>query len=928
MGAIAGSSRTSSYRVALGAEIGRTPDGPEVVSRSLLLAAHVPSRLELGWSCGRAPSTAGRWFSSSVGLEVTDRLGMDADTTAAGRWSLTLNGVAFADIPAGRGDRCLFRIQEPGYWEVLRDGAVEMSGTTTMPSVTALSTQLPLGSDDVVEALIVTRAHGLVTSWPRTLARLITALALCGAVLLRAWPRLSWRKPSPTVAWTSFALTGLLAVLAFVEPPFEDDGWVLATVENFGLTGQFGNYYNSWNSTYVSGAGFFHVLRWFFDISPSPLMLRLPALGATLAAWWLVCGVLRRLSDGDHRRWSRSCWLALPFFGLASVSWLVTLRPEPYLTLLSAAVLFACVRLVQRGDAIWLYLAFIASGAALAVHPAGITVCAPVVAVVPELVAAVRNRAIRWIDLGLALVVAAASSVWLVLVDLDVGGLRVAAAANTNPGNVTYTWRDAAAHYQNLFDLGNGPRRLTWLVCIVALVAYVSRPRNEARVIGSAVAMRSFVVGSVLLAWLPSKWLWHFGALSAIGAVLVAVELEHLTRRRTARSGWSVVAITGTTVVSLAVAWNRGLHWLGQTDLVAWGYTAYATDLGRLPVDLAAPRTWVLMTLVVAGALWIRSWFRADRDRRPLTQVPSMLAAAVTTGGIVATLGISVAMLVVAPVSRGSRWTLPAQLFRSVSSSTCGLADELQVIVPAWPTVLAVDDDVDAAANGPPLTGSEAGNPPAWPSLASAVWTWAAPAAHAAVSAWFDISHASAWTVDVFRSDPSLRVRAEYAVLEGSAAGHLGMEWLDPGVDAQWSTVQLRADGATHVRLVAVAGDGGTPGAWVGAAVPATALPGTLDEFLGSAPVWVSPYLRFYFPCVRSPGIDGGVTEVPRFALDSSVWSIRGDLTSTVRFVGDVASSRRLLLRWQDGSGSAPVVVLDELVPLVGVDTSPADASS
>lgn len=928
---VAGESKRATYQFAAGAsssessseDVRQIADG---LATPLLLAAHRPDRLDLEWSCAESPERPGAWFSTSRGSEVPDRLVL----LAGSGWTLELDGNDIATIEPGKGERCLFTAVAPDSWRFEVDGRIVEQGTASLPVVSALSTVVRPNGEDWIDVRIVTQPYAYRSSLLRVVSRAVTLLALVAVTGLLIWPqRRRIRRPGRLAAWSTAYVGGLLGVLLFVEPLFEDDGWVMATIENYSSTGQFGNYYNSWNSTYASATAFMHMLQWVLGWSSSLVALRGLALVVSVVSWWLMLRIFHRLSHGDLLRFRRHVLYALPAYSLCAISWLITLRPEPYIAMASAVVLLCAIAVVQDEDMRYLALAGVACGFAIASHPGGIVAVAPMLVIAPELLTRVRTRVIRLRDLAWSLMFPAAASLWMLFADLDVGGWRLQARLNENPGISNFTWRDDLLHYLSLFDAGNAPRRLSWLVVVVAVIAYLTR-RDRDIPLESALPVRSFVVASILIAALPSKWLWHFGALTAIGVVVVAHELDRLYRSRHSRTATQDLTLIAAMVISLSIAWAGGMVWLSQTALTAFGYSPEAADLGIFPLSLTAFRNWFAAAAVFALGHWI---LRRRRDGRERFIVGAGIAPPFIAMSSLASFAIALGVLVGGPIARSPQWSLPAQQLEDLVGSTCGLADELVPVGEAEPAdeLGSAAAEEELASFGPLWSEATDGAPVPY-LFASVIGTPSARTSselHHVVGSWYDLTDlADGATIALYtNSESAFSFSLQVGSERYGEIVPIEVLSLDTPSIGSWTEVSLagaRVSGANRIRVVikAVAADAGM---WAGASAPTVPLATSVTDLIGSEPTLVSPFVRFYFPCLELPAIDKGVAELPLYRVDSGIFSVFDGLTTVTQFGSDLQEAHQITLRWRDDLSLAQAVVLLRMEPLDGVDLPSLD---
>ena len=107
--------------------------------------------------------------------------------------------------------------------------------------------------------------------------------------------------------------------------------------------------------------------------------------------------------------------------------------------------------------------------------------------------------------------------------------------------------------------------RLSVAVLLLAVVGLLTRRRGEDTRVPSLPAS-SLAIACFLLAVVPSKWTWHFGALIGLGAVALSAESTRLLRmgRSAAATGRAVGALV-LGVVTTLWAWTEHSRWESST---------------------------------------------------------------------------------------------------------------------------------------------------------------------------------------------------------------------------------------------------------------------------------------------------------------------------------------------------------------------------
>ena len=361
----------------------------------------------------------------------------------------------------------------------------------------------------------------------------------------------------------------------------------------------------------------------------------------------------------------------------------MTLRPEPAIALLAVTGLAA---IGSFGDhpRLWpLAIAFLAGVLAFTAHPVGIVAFAPLAAATPMVVGWLRSMGIRGV-LVVATLLLCVCAVGMVLVasgaDIPTRLADGHLLARADPYDEPW-WREYLRY--NRFGQNGGystMRRLSLGLLILTVFAW-TRKRASGSAVGSSPAISSLpavtlALGLLSLAFVPSKWPWHFGGLIAIGAVAAATEVERFVReRRVDRSEIrSLVALVA--VASIALWSWQAAGSLGTIDLqeASW---RWLFGLGGYDWSL------VLLALIVVSAPFLLLARYGTSFRLSSLDLGWPVAAA-SLAAVVATAAILIIDAASAP------WTPIRQNLEALRGvESCGLADRLSTNSPSLTVELA-----------------------------------------------------------------------------------------------------------------------------------------------------------------------------------------------------------------------------------------------
>ena len=546
-----------------------------------------------------------------------------------------------------------------------------------MPIVTGLFTNLDLRSGKPPEVSLRTRAFG--TSWSARQFVAAGAAAVLAALALflligsrrRLRPLGSLRRGLQS-AWAARdasdgVVVGALLVWWIVGPTFWDDGWYWTEHRAFEEFGEFSLYFNSWGLSVPLGFWLEWLRHWVIGSTSDLVVMRLPSLLAVLLTWFICRWCLRGVSPGPPGSVVR--WTLAGVFLVGATSWGMTLRMEPVVSLLAVTTLAAMIRFSLAPGLLPLTIAVPAVALALTAHTTGIVAVAPILAASPAVVSWLRNGGRSAVlSLGALLLVGLALALMLFTLDADLttrlGNAQVLREAETH----SYPWWREYVRYTSFDALGGGTtiRRLSLLLLLLTVAVFVARRRPD-RTGVSALPARSVAVALVLLAFIPSKWPWHFGAFVGIGAVAAAAEVARLVRTRTEQGRLDLRFIAAMVVLPgvALLAWTAPGRWGAASVLenatARDGFNAY---------------TWLAVLAVVVAVAVV------DRTRRRKRQLPVNEELSTITGWSIAfvsfaAVGVTVAILVADATI--SSWSPARQNVAALAGGeTCGFADELR----------------------------------------------------------------------------------------------------------------------------------------------------------------------------------------------------------------------------------------------------------
>jgi hypothetical protein len=638
----------------------------------LPLLNRVPASLEIRLPCDLAPPIRGD--RSVLVLSTTRRTQRDGGLQIAlsgGRVRARVGNseVASAPWPAS----CPLGIDvERGEVRLLdRQARIRPETPGNMPIVTGLFTGLDLRAGAPPRVTLETRVYATSPSTWQVLAAGSALLLALGALVLlsmsdglrerfrlrrrvaRAWDA---REPSDLV------VVAVLVAWWIVAPTFFDDGWLWMQNRLLRDGGEVSLYYDNWGVSSPLGYWLVWLQHWVTGATDHLAVARLPTLLTLLATWPLCRWCVGMSVRGKLPRGAR--WTLVAAFLVGATAWGMTLRPEPFVGLLALVCLTAMVSFARAPRLTPLAIAVPAVVLALAAHPTGIVALAPILASARPLIGLVRASTHRVLaGLAALLLVGAALGLVLGTVDADLGS-RLAAAQLIREGELHDEpfWKEYTRYTR--FDQYGGSamlRRLSLGLLLLSVAASLTRRRTVSSGVQLLPAL-SVAIGLLSLAFLPSKWSWHLGALSAIGAVAIAAEAARLIRERGSRFG-GIRALVIPAVIALVGVWV----WFaspGQWSPFDLQRLIWSRDLNILP--------WLIALVLFIGLAARRS----RRRRRG--------ASAASSGGlewvlpVVSLAAVALTIAVLVGDAAISRWAPARQNVGAIAGSeSCGLAHGL-----------------------------------------------------------------------------------------------------------------------------------------------------------------------------------------------------------------------------------------------------------
>ncbi|MGH3821348.1 MAG: arabinosyltransferase domain-containing protein [Pseudonocardiaceae bacterium] len=667
--------------------------------RPLQLTATIPCATLQALDARPDGGTALRTLPADVGATPGEGLTV---STASGVVTVTASGSEVMRQPLPAGD-CIYQvIADAGGVRVSRDGAASGARTDLLvPQVAELTTDAVTRTSGLSVQLHTDARYQSYPTALKTVLLIGHGLALVALLVLAWW---WWRGEGaglvrPRLSWADAVVVATSLAWVVLGPLNIDDSWYLLMARNAMESGYIGNVIYQFNVTenpfvasqYAMQAwgalGDNWSLAW-MRLLPLAYGLATYALLRVLVATVLGRVALRRPGPG---RFNTVPWAVAAAHLLWWLPYGITLRPEPLIALGTAGT-FVLAELARRRRSMGVFATATALAAlTVTASPTGIVAAAPLVLCLPWLWQWWRERrqaADRLSRLTAALLVSAAPSIVIpvAFADATLGDLLESVAVHRWYYRQN-AWYEEYLHYANLLvgdDRGAWGKRLPVLLTLAVLLAAALGAGRRAGTAGPSGRLLSTAAvvtaaGLVAIAFTPTKWVNHFGAVAAPATVLLAAAVIRSPLPR--RIGTTALAIgTGGLVVAVSVAfagpnlWRPFSDWgqpFGHHVLVETPYSQSLLAPSVGPLALRNPLLW--LAIAAAGWWWARrrGWPSPDR------------AVLVTATGLGVALMLTV--FTIAPLRQYPGTSVALMNLRALTGQPCGLASSMQVLTGLGP---------------------------------------------------------------------------------------------------------------------------------------------------------------------------------------------------------------------------------------------------
>ncbi|GEE00315.1 putative arabinosyltransferase A [Gordonia spumicola] len=478
-------------------------------------------------------------------------------------------------------------------------------------------------------------------------------------------------------------VTAALVIWHFLGAGSSDDGYILTMGANAADAGYLGDYYRWFNVPEAPFDWYYSFLGHWAEISTAAIWMRLPALIAGLASWFILSRVLLPRLGVAVRA---SGWAVVTAAAVFVAYWMPFasgMRSEAIIVLGTLLTWWMVERAVATRRILPAALAALFAGLTLATAPHGIIAIAVLIAGSRPMLRVIRTR---HRDVGLLPLVAPVGAAFALVVMVVFRQQTIATVAESI--RVRYELGPTAAWYQELLrfyfltlshDDGALARRLPVLVLVLSLLATLAVLLRRKHIPGIARGpvwrlVASTLLTILLLSFTPTKWTVQFGVYAGLGAALAAVVTVVMAQQahRSARDLWIYLAAL---MLACAGATAGSNAW-------GWGYDFGISWSDKIPAlkGIPVPTLFLGLTAVAfLAAIWCHvrppSAEEIDHDtrRRTIARSTPLLVL------VVAVLLAEGALFARAAVNRSDSYSTLSSNLHALRGDTCGMADDVLV---------------------------------------------------------------------------------------------------------------------------------------------------------------------------------------------------------------------------------------------------------
>ncbi|MFT4125578.1 MAG: arabinosyltransferase domain-containing protein [Gordonia sp. (in: high G+C Gram-positive bacteria)] len=493
-------------------------------------------------------------------------------------------------------------------------------------------------------------------------------------------------------------VTAVLVGWHFLGAGSSDDGYILDMGRTSGDAGYLANYYRFFGAPEAPFDWYYDFLAHWSSVSTAGIWMRLPALIAGLASWFVLSRILLPRLGGAVRRSQWAMFTAAAVFIAFWMAFNSGLRSEPIIVLGSLLTWWGVEQAIATRRMLPAAGATLAAALTLAVAPHGLIAVALLLAGSRPMLRVLRRRAHeftvgrdrRWSGpAGLIAPIAAAAAIVVIIVFRDQTAATIAEGLR-----IRYTVGPTLAWYQEFLRFyfltlstqdGALVRRVPVLLLLASLCVTIAVMLRRKHIRGVDPGPTWRLMGAVLLTVLllsftPTKWTVQFGIYAGLGAAMAATATVAVAEsaRRAPRNLCMYIAGL---FLACAVATAGQNGW-------GWGYDFGIAWFDKAPVIAGQDLSTLFLVLTVA-ALAVAMWFHlrididAERGRVRDEGAASRTQMAIASSplAVIAALVVLVELLLFirAAVARSDTYTTFGANVRALTGDTCAMADDVLV---------------------------------------------------------------------------------------------------------------------------------------------------------------------------------------------------------------------------------------------------------
>lgn len=753
------------------------------------------------------------------------------------------------------------RLRPDGSAVLADDRILAGDGKDRRPPVTGLFT-----SPDAGAVRFAVRADTQFASSPSVLKIIIGAIAVI--VLAVAFAGLRRADPSRSRAPARFrpgpadaAVAVIMIGWTMIGSGTDDDGFIAQIARTGQVDGYYGNYVRWYNTPEAPFGWYYAVVDLLGRVSWEPLWLRLFPLLLGLAGWLVLRHLLlpRLIAQPSP----------LVITGLAAgmlLPWLVygnSIRPELWYALGLILVLWLVDVGRTERRALPIAVAAAVAGLTTAIGPTGLVTFGPILVALPSLIKIIgrRHRPLGSAAAWLTVLAAAGIALLPMFADQTLGSTLASVAARNHDGP-SYAWYDDWRRYVQV--LGSSfPRNITVWPALAVAIFLAAGWRRFGTVPGLRSRSAGLLLGSYflffpILMFSPTKLYHHFGALTLITGLVVALAVQVLSRSTVPAA--ATAGLTAGLAVAAGLSLRQSNTWWEVARVGVWS-DEVPVRLGR--IELATP----VLIIGLAAAVLI---FVVGRLRPgPIGPILSVALVA----GLALVVLVEPLALAKAALARPGRYTVAAAMATTLAGERCVLERSLRAEPdPANGVLDAIrpgHDFPDRDDDGVPVrTATSAGR---------------------FSSGWYAI--------------PPESIEGGLVVIRVGTPSKGDRVWLETdhgrkvrlNQDGRYGDLSVslaRHGGATRVRVVAESRSGSR------LSVSAPRIPRTVDlvTLVGDRPAFVDWRIGFYAACLRPASLVAGRAELPAYAFGRHAVGNLGRMGSPFAATPDLARFRQVPL--------------------------------